>query len=412
MKNLTPLAEDLERARRVQEALSDSIFSALICSLPKHVLMLTGYWPVVGTSIAVVAKDGLTYLIVPQDEEQLAREGHADRILTFQPGSLEKLTTAAEEARIPLREVLDEIHLPEGAIGSDIGSHVEPASYAAIHFYGSGVQQWVRELAPDCHLHDAETLLAKLRSSITPLEMERVQLACALTGDAFVAGLSALHSGITERRAADAFHSAFNTSSSSFEHGERIESFFYCMSGANSALAGGAYARSRERILKPNDLIMIHCNSCIDGFWTDITRTYVAGSADRNQKAIYAAVFEAREAALSIIKPGVPAPEVDRAARDVLTRHGFGSEFTHQAGHGVGFDAISATSRPRIHPRSPDVLEAGMVFNIEPAVYIKGTGGIRHCDVVVVTQGGVEVLTPFQSRLEDLILPESGLSAA
>lgn len=412
MKKLTPLAEDHERPRRVQEALSHSIFAALICSLPKHVLMLTGYWPVVGTSIAVVADDGLTYLIVPRDEEQLARKSHADRVLTFQPGSLQKLTTAAEEVRVPLRQVLDEIHLPEGAIGSDIGSHVEPASYAAIHFYGSAVQHLVRELAPDCHLHDAETLLAKLRSCLTPLEIERVQLACALTGEAFRSGVSALRIGITESQAADAFHSGLNTIPSSFEGIERKQAFFYCMSGANSALADWAYARSRERLLKPTDLIMIHCNSCVDGFWTDITRTYVAGSPNRKQEAVYGAVFEAREAALSIIKPGVPAAEVDRAARDVLTKHGFGNEFTHQTGHGVGFDAISHTSQPRIHPKSPDALEAGMVFNIEPAVYIKGTGGIRHCDVVVVTQSGVEVLTPFQSRLEDLILPERGLSAA
>ena len=125
---MIPLSQDRERTQRVQKALSDSWFQALICSLPKHVLMLTGYWPVVGTSIAVVAKDGLTYLVVPQDEEKLAHKGHADKVLTFQPGSLDNLTSAEEEVRQPLGEVLDEIHLPEGAIGSDIGSHVEPAA--------------------------------------------------------------------------------------------------------------------------------------------------------------------------------------------------------------------------------------------------------------------------------------------
>ena len=377
MKQLTPLSQDRERVRRIQEALSDSLFSALICSLPKHVLMLTGYWPVVGTSIAVVTKDCPTYLIVPQDEEKLARKSHADRILTFQPGSLDKLTTAAEEVRAPLRQVLDEIHLPAGAIGSDIGGHVEPASYAATHFYGSSVQRLVRELAPDCHLHNAEELLAKLRSSLTPAEIERVQLACSLAAEAFRAGASELRAGITEMQAADAFHSALNTIPSSSEDIERKQAFFYCMSGANSALADAAYARSRERVLRPGDLVMIHCNSAVDGFWTDITRTYIAGSPDRKQEEIYAAIFEARAAALSIIQPGKPAADVDRAARDVLTKRGLGKQFTHQTGHGVGFDAISHTARPRLHPKSPDVLEADMVFNIEPAVYIDGFGGLR-----------------------------------
>ena len=143
------------------------------------------------------------------------------------------------------------------------------------------------------------------------------------------------------------------------------------MSGPNSALADAAYARSRERLLQSGDLVMVHCNSYVDGFWTDITRTYVAGRPDRKQEAIYTAVFEARDAALSVTKPGIAAAEVDRAAREVLAQHGYMNEFTHQTGHGVGFDAISHNSRPRLHPKSPDVLEAGMVFNIEPAVYLK-----------------------------------------
>jgi Xaa-Pro aminopeptidase len=412
MNQLTPLSQDHERVRRVQKALADSSFYALICSLPKHVLLLTGYWPVVGTSIAVVAKDGPTYLIVPEDEEQLARKGHADQVLTFRPASLDKLTNAAEEVREALRAVLEGIHLPAGPIGADIGSHVEPASYAATHFYGSSVQKLVRELAPDCHLHDAEDLLANLRAFLTAPELERVRLACDLAGDAYGAGTLDLRTGMTEMQAADSFRSALNTISTRHHDIERKDGFFFCMSGANSALADAAYARNRERLLQNGDSVMMHCNSYVDGFWTDITRTYVTGPPNRKQEAIYAAIFKARESALSIIRPGVAAAEVDRAAREVLAKHGFAKEFTHQTGHGVGFDAISHNSRPRLHPKSPDVFEEGMVFNVEPAIYLEGYGGIRHCDVVVVTQKGAEILTPFQSRIEDLVLPERSLSAA
>jgi Xaa-Pro aminopeptidase len=186
---------------------------------------------------------------------------------------------------------------------------------------------------------------------------------------------------------------------------ERAGGFVYCMSGANSALAGGAYARTRNRELRAGDLVLVHCNSYVDGYWTDITRTYCLGEPDERQRAMYAAVSEARAAALAAIHPGARAAAVDRAARDVLTRRGFGDEFTHGIGHNVGFSAISAEYPPRLHPASDDVLAVGMTFNIEPAIYIKGYGGMRHCDVVTIGErGAADVLTPFQAGMEQLVV--------
>ena len=118
------------------------------------------------------------------------------------------------------------------------------------------------------------------------------------------------------------------------------------------------------------------------------------------------AVFAARAAALAAIRPGAPAADVDAAARGVLTAHGFGPQFTHGLGHGVPFAAIAAGERPRVHPKSPDVLAVGSVFNIEPAVYFDGVQGLRHCDVVAVTDAGAEVLTPWLAEPEQLWLPE------
>jgi Xaa-Pro aminopeptidase len=86
----------------------------------------------------------------------------------------------------------------------------------------------------------------------------------------------------------------------------------------------------------------------------------------------------------------------------VLAERGFGPQFKHGTGHGVGFAAIDHNARPRIHPASDDVLEVGMVFNVEPAVYVEGWGGLRHCDLVAVTGEGAELLTPFQASLEEL----------
>ena len=93
----------------------------------------------------------------------------------------------------------------------------------------------------------------------------------------------------------------------------------------------------------------------------------------------------------------------------MIRRHGFGDDaFPHGTGHGVGFAAIDHTARPRLHPAADDVLQPGMVFNVEPAIYLEGYGGLRHCDMVVVTPSGAEVLTPFQTAAGELRTRGSG----
>ncbi len=186
---------------------------------------------------------------------------------------------------------------------------------------------------------------------------------------------------------------------------QRADGFVFCMSEKNSAEACGAYARSRAKIIAPCEFILIHCNSYVDGYWTDITRTYFLGRPDSRQLSIYDAILQARQATLKSIRPGVKAADVDRAARQALKTKGFEKEFRHSTGHGVGFDAIDANARPRLHPKSEDILQPGMVFNVEPAIYIEGYGGVRHCDMVAVSATGAQLLTPFHSTLQELVLP-------
>ena len=120
---------------------------------------------------------------------------------------------------------------------------------------------------------------------------------------------------------------------------------------------------------------MIHANTCSDGYWTDITRTYTAGKPTARQQTIRGAIKEARGAALKAVGPGARVADVDHAARAVMEAHGYGEAFKHATGHGVGFAAANANGLPRIHPLSPAVLEQGMTFNIEPAACFEGYGG-------------------------------------
>ena len=389
------MTRDAERRNRLQDALESAGLDALVCGLPANVLLVSGYWPVVGTSLAIVVRGGLTVLLVPKDEEELAKHGGADEIHTYQPVSLDKLNTLPQAQLPPLSALARKLSLLQKRIGYEESGWYEAASYAAMHLYRGSMSELL-ESAFDCpRLVAADEQLVRLRSVKTSAELDRIRLACRIAGEAFQIGEKQLHPGLIESEAVEPFRAPLFINGISREGVQRAGGFTFCMSGPNSAKASGAYARSRARRLAENDLVLVHCNSYADGYWTDITRTYCLGRIDDKQQKLYDAIAEASRAAREVIRPGNRAAEVDKATPDVLQQHGYGKEFKHPTGHGVGFSAINSHSQPRLHPQSPDVLETGMVFNVEPAIYLEGYGGIRHCDMVALTANGVEELTPF-----------------
>lgn len=394
---------DEERARRITSALAGAGVDALVCALPVNVLLLSGYWPVVGASVAVATREGAVHVLAPEDEGGLAARGRADEVRTFSPGSLTELKGAAEAVRAPLRETLKSSGVGRGGvIGYEAGECFEPASYASVHLYGSAVKRVLAEEFPFSALIPADGLLTRLRAAPTRAELEGVRAACRVAAEAFADGARNLRPGLMETEVAANFRAPLSVLGVCAPGVERADGFVFCMSGPNSAGAFAAYQRSRARRVAVGDPVLVHCNSYADGFWTDITRTFCLGEPDERKRRMYEAVFAARRAALEAIRPGVRAATVDAAARRVLEARGFGAGFKHGLGHGVGFAAINHNAPPRLHPASDDVLEAGMVFNVEPAIYVEGYAGMRHCDVVALTDAGAEVLTPFQTRVEQL----------
>jgi Xaa-Pro aminopeptidase len=258
------------------------------------------------------------------------------------------------------------------------------------------------QAAPQASLVAADVMLAGLCAILTPRERAMVAMACEIAAAMFHQAPNRIRPGVTEPGVAAWLRPLLSYLAPG---PARSDGFVYCMTGAHAAQAGAAYARSRaDIVVAPADTVLVHCNSYLDGFWTDITRTFSAGVPGRRLRAMYQAIFDARDAALAVLRPGARAADADLAARSVLEQCGFGSEFTHSTGHGVGFGAIDHNAIPRLHPRSGDVLEAGMVFNVEPAIYLEGVCGIRHCDVVALEASGPRVLTPFQATLDDVIV--------
>jgi Xaa-Pro dipeptidase len=398
------MERDAERLSRITTALQDVGLDALACTIPENVLMLSGYWPVVGTALAVATRDGRTAVLAPEDEQELATNGWADEVRTYRPGSLTELMSPAEAVHEPLGALLRDLGVAGGRIGYEDDSIYQGSTYAAMYLYQASIGSGLGAAAPSASLTSGAVLVTQLRSSLTPQEVSRVHLGCEIAGAAFDSAARDIRPGLGEPEVAAAFARPIEILALEHPNVQRAGAFTWCMSGQNSALAGAAYARTRGRELRRGDLVLVHCNSYVDGYWTDITRTYCLGEPSERQRAMYDAVFAARAAALHAIRPGVRAADVDAAARQVLTERGFGEYFTHGVGHNVGFSVISAEFPPRLHPASPDRLTVGMTFNLEPSIYIKGYGGLRQCDVVTVREDGPEVLTPFQTELGELII--------
>lgn len=380
-----------KRRRALLSALGENNLAGLMFFDPEDVLLVSGYWPVMASSLALLSHDGALHVILPEDEMELARATTDATLITYKPETLEKLCTVTEALEEPLRQLAENVTLGAGRLGLLLSDTAQTQSYQSGNHFHSAIVPLLRNAYPEVTLTSADSLLQRTKSIKTPAEIGQMQHLCLLAETAFMVASQAIAAGRREDEiAADINHAYATIAYDGFERGH---GYFFCMSGPNSVKAAGAFARTRQRVVEAGDLVMIHANTVGDGFWTDITRTYTAGADDDLQQRMRSAIDEARCAALAVIRPGARASVVDASARDVLTAHGFGKEFKHAVGHGVGFAAADPRALPRLHPKSPDVLEAGMTFNIEPAIYIEGKGGMRHCDVVACTADGAEVLT-------------------
>ena len=168
-------------------------------------------------------------------------------------------------------------------------------------------------------------------------------------------------------------------------------------SGPNSALP---HYRAGGRRLAPGDLVVLDFGGVLDGYCCDLTRTVAVGDPGPELRRIYAAVLEAQQAAIDIVRPGITTTEVDAAARTVLEKHRLGPAFGHGTGHGLGLEVHEEPRLTRPRPDVPAVpLRPGMVFTIEPGAYVAGLGGVRIEDDVLVTEAGHEVLTSVPRQL-------------
>jgi len=168
---------------------------------------------------------------------------------------------------------------------------------------------------------------------------------------------------------------------------------FIVASGVRGAMPHG---RASDKLIQAGELVTIDFGAVRDGYYSDETVTVAIGSINKRQQRIYETVREAHDLAASAVKPGIACRDLDAIARDYIRNQGFGDCFGHGLGHGIGLDVHE---KPVISPRSDAMVEEGMVFTIEPGIYVPGFGGVRIEDTVAVTADGCRLLTKVPKQL-------------
>lgn len=211
-------------------------------------------------------------------------------------------------------------------------------------------------------------------------EYRRLKASALLNDRAARAGFAALKEGITELEVAQAIGDFYKA------NGATTEFCSVCF-GANGAFPHHHTGTTR---LTKGDAVLIDTGGRLDGYPSDMTRVGYFGSAPDGFDEIHAILDRAVEAAIAAAVPGARASAVDKAARDVITQAGYGANFLHRTGHGMGIDIHEP---PYITASSDVVLDEGMVFSIEPGIYLAGRFGLRLEEIVIIRNGKVEVLS-------------------
>ena len=227
--------------------------------------------------------------------------------------------------------------------------------------------------------------LKEIKDSV---EIDRIKKACAIADKCYKHILKFVKVGMKEIEVRNEMLRYM------LELGATKESFdIIVASGKRGAMPHGVASNKR---IKNGDFVTLDFGCIKDFYCSDITRTFVVGKPSKEMLEIYNVVLEAQLRGVESVKPGIKASEVDAVCRDYIEEMGYGDYFTHSTGHGLG---ILVHDSLAISPRSETILKEGMVFTVEPGIYIEGLGGIRIEDDVVVTKDGCEILTKSSKKL-------------
>jgi len=264
---------------------------------------------------------------------------------------------------------------------ADLG--VKRLGFEAGHITFAQHQQLTDILKPPrFELVPQDGLIESLRVIKEPGEIELITKAVEITDNALEYIEDMMHTGMTEKEVAWEIEKSLRERGS-----EPIPFEIIVAAGPNSALP---HAKPSSRSIQLGEPVIIDIGARIEGYSSDLSRTICLGTGDDTFNKVYDTVLKAQLKAIAAIKNGMTGGEIDDVARTVIKQAGYGEAFGHSLGHGIG---LAPHEQPRLGPDSPDKLAAGMIFTIEPGIYLTGWGGVRIEDVVVMEEGKIRVIS-------------------
>jgi Xaa-Pro dipeptidase len=368
--------EYVSRYRRVEKAMHDEELDLLLVysqgnrNMYANLLYLTGY-----------------YCFDPclQGALLISRAGDPNLILNFEWD----LDRAARTCWIDRAAMSFSRDLPGGIAGRcrELGAGNGRIGLAGEAYMPLAVFREIQRHLPDAQFVPATHIVEKERLVKSPAEVEAMRVAAAITERAAQAGFKALREGVSELEILSVCVRTM------LEQGADEPAFTAQVSfGKNTEVC---MAPASRNTLRAGDWVMFDMGCLFEHYLGDLSRTRVFGKPSAEQRAIYDLVLRAQDAAIDSIRPGVTAHDVDDVARAIIAKAGYGEHFNHWLGRGEGLDLHE---RPFIEQGDGMQLRPGMVFSVEPGVYLSGVGGARVEETVLVTETGHEVISDMSHR--------------
>ena len=365
---VAPAALRLARHARLRDYVRDAGLDALLVTSLSNVAYLTGLFA--SAAGVVVTRDRIALIT---DGRYL---GIAKDLVADLPGVDLVITPASKPFDLAFAEGLCSIGT--GRAGFE-GAHLTVQRH-------QDLKSRLASMAPGCELESTEGLVERLRILKDAWELKVMAEAGARLSDAAKCIIPKALAGMMEREMAAVIEAELRRVGFDKPAFDTIVA-----SGPNSAVP---HYRAGDRVLTAGDLVVLDFGGMFHGYAVDLTRTITVGPADARQRRLLEDVAAAQDAAFGVVREGVLATEIDRAAREAMERAGLGQAFGHGTGHGLG---LEVHERPRVAPVRAELpgepLQPGMVFTIEPGAYFPDWGGVRIEDDAALTASGAIWLT-------------------
>lgn len=363
-----------EKARRLIQA---NRLDAILLMSGTSLRYFTGiqWWPSERMFAFVLPASGKPFFVCPAFEQARALEQIAN---SPQAGGADIRTWQEDESPYQkLAQGLRDHGITTGTLGIE----------EAVQFVFSNS---LSHAVPQIKFASATPVTAGCRMTKSPQELALMRLACKVTLTVYEAVFKSLHEGMTDSEIRQLVQSAY----------EKV-GFEGDVDVSIATSSTSPHGSTEAQKVREGSIIMLDDGCTADGYWSDITRTFVLRKPSDKMKIVFDIVHRAQSAALQAARPGVACENVDAAARKVITDAGYGPDykyFTHRLGHGMGMDGHEWTYLVRGN-KTP--LESNMVFSDEPGIYIPGEFGIRLEDDMHITENGAELFTPQSPSLTE-----------